>query len=106
MQLTRQQLTAYIKSNPIKLTPGIAELIRTLQINQKADVYLVSGGFRELILPVARLVGVPESNVYANRLIFHPTTGEYIDFDRNEPTSNSGNKMVGKARICGLLKET
>jgi len=106
MQLTHQQLTAYINSSPIKLTPGIAELVSILQRKQNADVYLVSGGFRELILPVAKLIGVPESNVYANRLIFHPTTGEYVDFDRNEPTSNSGSKMVGKARVCGLLKET
>lgn len=105
MQLTRQQITAYINTSPIKLTPGIAELIRLLQHKQKAEVYLVSGGFRELIYPVAKLIGIPESNVFANRLLFHPN-GDYMDFDRNELTSDSGSKKVGKARACGYLKET
>jgi len=106
MQLTRQQLSAYINSNPIKLTPGIVKLIDLLQNTQKADVFLVSGGFRELIIPVAKLIGVPESHIYANRLIFDPTTGEYVDFDRNELTSDSGSEKVGKARVCSLLKQT
>lgn len=33
-------------------------------------MYLVSGGFRSLIEPVAELIGVPKSNVFANRLKF------------------------------------
>lgn len=105
MQLNREQLSAYINSNPIKLTQGIAELVNLLQHKQKADVFLVSGGFRELINPVAKLLGIPESHVYANRLIFHQTTGDYVDFDRNELTSDSGSDKVGKARVCGLLKQ-
>ncbi|KAI6176161.1 O-phosphoserine phosphohydrolase [Aphelenchoides bicaudatus] len=106
MQVTQQQLQAYIQTSEIKLTPGIKELVSVLQNKQKADVYLVSGGFRELIEPVANLIGIPKSNIYANRLLFHPTTGEYLDFDRNEPTSDSGSERVGKARVCALLKET
>lgn len=106
MQLTRQHLTDYINSNPVNLTPGIKELIDLLQHKQKADVFLVSGGFRELIERVAKQIGIPGSHVYANRLLFHPTTGKYMDFDRNELTSDSGSKNVGKARVCGLLKET
>lgn len=106
MQITRQRLEEYINTSPIKLTPAIQELVNVLQNKQKADVFLVSGGFRELIEPVASLIGVPKSHIYANRLIFHPTTGEYLDFDRKEPTSDSGSKNVGKARVCALLKET
>jgi phosphoserine phosphatase len=104
MQLTRQQLEAYIKTNPIKLTPGIQELVTLVQHKQNADVFLVSGGFRELIEPVADLIGIPRSHIYANRLLFRPN-GEYLDFDRNEPTSDSGSRNVGKARVCALLKE-
>src|SRR5262249_15038494 len=99
MQLTRQQLEEYINASSIKLTPGIQELVSLLQNKQKADVFLVSGGFRELIEPVSSLIGVPKSHIYANRLIFHPATGEYLDFDRKEPTSDSGSKNVGKARV-------
>ena len=31
-------------------------------------VYLISGGFRELIRPLATLLGLPMSNVFANRM--------------------------------------
>jgi phosphoserine phosphatase len=50
MQLTRQQVEDYIKATPIKLTPGIQELVSLLQNKQNADVFLVSGGFREVSL--------------------------------------------------------
>lgn len=33
-------------------------------------VYLVSGGFRSLIEPVAIKLGIPTSNIFANRLKF------------------------------------
>ena len=34
-------------------------------------VYLVSGGFRSLIYPLAEYLGIPTRNVYANRLLFN-----------------------------------
>ena len=33
-------------------------------------VYLISGGFREMALPVAKALGLPPENVYANRMHF------------------------------------
>ncbi|KAI6234672.1 O-phosphoserine phosphohydrolase [Aphelenchoides fujianensis] len=105
MRPTRAQVIEYATTHPVLLTPGIVELVRILQEERKADVFLVSGGFRDLIVPVARHLGIPESHIFANRILFHPATGEYVDFDRTEPTSDSGNKTVGKARVCGLLKE-
>ena len=46
---------------------GIKELIGALQARGIA-VYLISGGFRELTLPVARELGVPCENVFADRM--------------------------------------
>uniref|UniRef100_S4NZL8 Phosphoserine phosphatase n=4 Tax=Pararge aegeria TaxID=116150 RepID=S4NZL8_9NEOP len=63
-------------------------------------VYLVSGGFRSLIEPVAEKLHIPPSNVYANRLKFY-FNGEYAGFDENEPTSRSG----GKGLVIRRLKE-
>lgn len=50
-----------------RLVPGALELITTLQARGIA-VYLISGGFRELCLPIAKALGVPTSHVYANRM--------------------------------------
>uniref|UniRef100_A0A915EIG1 Phosphoserine phosphatase n=1 Tax=Ditylenchus dipsaci TaxID=166011 RepID=A0A915EIG1_9BILA len=81
MKPNRQQLEQYVQTHPIRLTPGIADLIAELR-RKNVDVYLVSGGFRSIIKPVAELLNI----------------------DPNEPTSDSGSKHVGKAGVCGLLK--
>jgi phosphoserine phosphatase len=82
---------------------GIKELVRILHQRDVA-VYLVSGGFRRLILPVAHLLGIPDENVFANVLQFDET-GAYAGFDLTALTSESGNRKVGKPGVCGLLKE-
>ena len=48
---------------------GIPELVKKLQIVGK-NVFLVSGGFRQIINPIASLLNIPLSNVFANTLLF------------------------------------
>lgn len=87
-----------LKKHPPRLTPGCAELLRRLQA-RGVHVYLVSGGFRQMIEPVAKLVGVPHDRVIANVLQFNPD-GSFHDFDHTQPTSASG----GKAKALAQLK--
>lgn len=103
MKPSLSELRNYAAAHPIKLTPGIADLISALQ-RRKVEVYLVSGGFRALILPVAKSLNIPASHVYANELLFD-IDGNYAGFDHNELTSDSGSKEIGKAGVCGLLKK-
>jgi len=98
IQPSRQTLEAYLKSRPPRFTPGIKELVKTLH-SRCVDVYLVSGGFSRIILPVANLLNVPEENVFANVLQFDEN-GNYRGFDLSQPTSDSG----GKKQVCSLLK--
>jgi phosphoserine phosphatase len=46
------------------------ELIALLQCNG-TSVYLVSGGFRRFIEPLAEILNIPRENVYANSIIFN-----------------------------------
>lgn len=69
---------------------GIKELISTLHKNS-IDVFLVSGGFRVMIEPVAELVDIPLTNIYANT-IFFDAAGDYSGFDDTELTSRDGGK--------------
>lgn len=85
------------REQPNQLTPGIKELIELLH-TKEIPVYLVSGGFRVFINPVADLLNISHSNVFANSLIFDEH-GNYVEFDTNEPTSESG----GKARVIEQL---
>ena len=65
----------------------------------KIPVYLVSGGFRIIINPVADRLSIDRKNVYANTIQFD-NLGEYAGFDENEFTSETG----GKGRAIEYLK--
>ena len=76
---------------------------------------MISGGLRELQLPLARALGVPPSNLYANRLTWTLADGDgeggapgalaaatptvLAGFDGREPTSRNGGKPAAIAAI-------
>lgn len=89
----------FLHANPPRLTEGIAELVEALH-DRRIPVYLVTGGFRRIVEPVARLLRIPPSNIFANDLLFDPENGDYAGFDHEQPTSDSG----GKTLVCSSLK--
>jgi len=100
MQPSLQKLNEMMAKHPMEevLTPGVVDLITALQQKQKR-VYLVSGGFRQMINPVADVVGIPHTDIYANNILFE-ADGAYAGFDEKEPTSRAG----GKAKVVADLK--
>eukprot|EP01018_Ginkgo_biloba_P014779 Gb_23485 [translate_table: standard] len=87
----------YLRCNPPRLNPGIQDLVKKLKA-KCIDVYLVSGGFRQMIEPVAALLEIPCTNIYANQLLFG-SAGEFVGFDTEEPTSRSGGKAIAVEQI-------
>ncbi|CAN8292574.1 unnamed protein product [Cochlearia groenlandica] len=87
----------FLEKRPPRLSPGIKELVMKLRAN-KIDVYLISGGFRQMINPVASILGIPRENIFANNLLFGKS-GEFLSFDENEPTSRSGGKAKAVQQI-------
>ncbi|XP_018449166.1 phosphoserine phosphatase, chloroplastic-like isoform X3 [Raphanus sativus] len=87
----------YLQKTPPRLSPGIEELVKKLRAN-KIDVYLISGGFRQMINPVASILGIPRENIFANNLLFGKS-GEFVGFDDKEPTSRSGGKAKAVQQI-------
>ncbi|GBG32668.1 Phosphoserine phosphatase [Hondaea fermentalgiana] len=85
--------------HPLELTPGIADLIATLH-ERNVHVYLVSGGFRQMINPLADILNISRDRIYANNLLFKDD-GSFAGFDPEEPTSRAG----GKAKVVQTLKE-
>ena len=93
---SRKQILDCLEKNPLVLTDGITKLISTLQ-SKNVDVYLVSGGFRIMIEPVAKILNInPSTHVIANTIVFDSDdeTGLYQGFDTAEPTS----KDMGKPK--------
>ncbi|KNC82007.1 hypothetical protein SARC_05704 [Sphaeroforma arctica JP610] len=112
MNPTIDKLIAYAKSNPAeeRLVPGIRRLITELQA-RNVEVFLISGGFRELILPVADALNIPRENIFANRFVYMASDkvgpNGYPEihakgFDANEPTSREGGKPEAIRRIRTL----
>ncbi|GAV64412.1 HAD domain-containing protein [Cephalotus follicularis] len=96
------QVQDFLEKRPPRISPGIDELIKKLRANN-TYVYLVSGGFRQMINPVASILGIPPENIFANQLLFS-NSGEFVGFDTNEPTSRSGGKATAVQQIrkaCG-----
>ncbi|BDA43327.1 probable glycerol-3-phosphate dehydrogenase [NAD(+)], cytoplasmic at C-terminar half [Coccomyxa sp. Obi] len=102
---TPEELTSFIQAYPptTRLTKGVSKLISALQARGKA-VYLISGGFREMILPFARELGIPPTNVFANRINWQvdDETGlvtRMVGFDERELTSRQGGKPAAIAQL-------
>ncbi|ESO90563.1 hypothetical protein LOTGIDRAFT_164153 [Lottia gigantea] len=94
---SKDTLNSFIKSHDPALSPRFKELVDVLKKENK-DIYLVSGGFRSIIEPVAKILNISTDHIFANRLLFDDQ-GKYIGFDENEATSESG----GKKRVVELL---
>jgi len=97
---SKQQLQMFLRQHPPRLTSGIVELVDALH-RRNVKVFLVTGGFRAIVLPVAKILDIPEANVFANVLHFDPD-GNYAGFDHAQLTSDSG----GKTEVCRHLKST
>lgn len=58
MNCSRQDMDRFLAQHPPSISPRIPELVKTLQARGTA-VYLVSGGFRVIINPIADMMGIP-----------------------------------------------
>jgi len=96
---SKSDIADCLREHPLRLSPGVDVLIEKL--NEKGvDVYLVSGGFRLMIEPLARDLCVSKTNIVANTILFDDD-GNYEGFCANEPTSRD----MGKPAAIGRLKE-
>ncbi|CAF0710412.1 unnamed protein product [Brachionus calyciflorus] len=93
-------IDGFNRSDKCQLTPKIKDLINTLH-DRNIPVYLVSGGFRVFINPVAELLNIKTERVFANTIKFDHND-EYENFDESELTCESG----GKGKVIQLLKDT
>lgn len=91
MKPSKSMVEKCITEHPGQLSPGMADLVKALHAKGK-HVFLVSGGFKQLIEPVAVRLNIPVDNVYANVLQFDGD--KYCGFDPEQPTSQTGGKAV------------
>ena len=92
------------------LPPCIAQLREALTASARrngaflsgVDVWVVSGGFEEVIAPVLAGLGVPPGRIRANRLIFN-ADGWAAGVDPASPLAHDGGKAAAARAIGGEL---
>ena len=99
LQPSKTQIQACLREQPLQLTDVVEEFITLLHSLDK-HVYLVSGGFRIMIEPVANTLNITKDRIVANTILFHnDETGSYRDFDDTEPTSRDMGKPAALRSI-------
>jgi D-3-phosphoglycerate dehydrogenase len=93
---TRDDIQALIVDLKQHLSPSAIKA-HAWFIENRANIYVVSGGFEEFIIPIAEQLGIPAHHVYANRFIFKDN--EVVGFDKTRATSKPGGKA---AQIAAL----
>jgi len=84
----------HIKTLSDFLLNNISKSVRENRVNFISNakrIYIVSGGFKEFIVPVVAAYNIPESHVMANMFIFNEQN-KIVDFDCNNIMSQKGGK--------------
>ena len=100
LQPSKRSILQLLDEQPLQLTPGVEQLMKSLQ-SAGVDIWLVSGGFRIMIEPVADMLNIPRTNIVANTLFFEENdeVGTYTGFDPTEPTSADMGKPKALTQI-------
>ncbi len=83
-----------------EITPGMEKIIAWLQ-KQGHVIFIISGGFLDCILPVAKKLNIPEENCLGNTYSFG-SNGFVNDVDQKNPLVRSNGKCQ---TIYGLKKK-
>lgn len=98
IQPSKNELTDCIEKHQFKLSNAIENVVELLH-NRGVHVYLISGGFKQMIIPVAEKLNIPLHRIYSNDILFDEN-GKYMKFDDKALVS----KDFGKAEVIKVLK--
>lgn len=97
LNITRQDITHLISELLKIISISFNNNIIFLQQHAQ-DIYVVSGGFKEYIIPIVKEIGLLESHVFANDFFFNEL-GQVTGFD----TSNFLSQHQGKVKTLKQL---
>lgn len=97
---TKEHISLLVSFLLANITPSVVRN-REWFFNNSEKIYIISGGFREYIVPVVSEFGIPEEQVMANSFIFD-NNGKVIGFD----DSNLLSQALGKVKQLECLQLT
>ena len=100
LELDQFHLNKAITSVTKLISPSFKENIDWLK-RYRDNILIFSGGFKNMIKPVAMKLGLKEENIYANELIFK--NGKFNGVNKKNLLSRSGGKL-NQVKQLGLNK--
>ena len=84
------------------VTPSFSNNLDFIQ-NHKENIWIISGGFREMIIPVVSSFGFSASHIFANEFIYADTQ-KIVGVDPNNPMAKASGKVI-QVNAMGLQGE-
>lgn len=90
LKASKTQITDLIAALKQKVSKSFERNKEWLQENAK-DIYIISNGFKDFILPIVSEYGILKENVFANEFVYDES-GNIVDFNRENPLSKNNGK--------------
>jgi phosphoserine phosphatase len=69
--LTKSFVIEIIERTKTQITSGMKKIILNLKNNKNSNIFIISGGFMEVIIPTAEILGIEKEKVFANNFIYN-----------------------------------
>ncbi|MDP3473224.1 MAG: HAD-IB family phosphatase, partial [Algoriphagus sp.] len=90
LKASKTQITDLIAALKQKVSKSFERNKEWLRENAK-DIYIISNGFKDFILPIVSEYGILNENVFANEFVYDES-GNIVDFNRENPLSKNNGK--------------
>lgn len=97
-----------LKANKSQITDLIAALKKKVSrsfdrnkeflLENAEDIYIISNGFKDFIIPIVADFGIQKENVFANEFVYDEH-GNIVDFNRENPLSKNNGKAETIRRV-------
>lgn len=90
--ITQKEIDDFSEKSLECITPGMKDIVDFL-IENKQEVFILSGGFLEAIYPVADILKIPREHCFANEFL-KDEEGKVVGIDFENPLSTSTGKVT------------
>jgi len=90
LNATRDQIADLIIALKMKVSKSF-ERNREFLLDNANNIYIISNGFKDFIIPIVADYGILENNVFANDFVYDEA-GRIVDFNRDNPLSQNNGK--------------
>ncbi|MBN7816685.1 phosphoglycerate dehydrogenase [Algoriphagus pacificus] len=97
LQATQNQIDDLITALKRKVSKSFERNKEFLQDNAE-DIFIISNGFKDFIIPIVGDYGIKKENVFANEFVYD-SNGKIVDFNRENPLSSNNGKAETIKRI-------